>query len=89
MCIRDRKNRYDQDGYAGVDPNFGAGGGGYGDFGGFGGFGDIFDNIFGGGFGGSARPRGPQPGEDLQTSIVIDFNEAVFGGEKELSLIHI
>lgn len=85
----EKKNRYDQYGHAGVDPNFGAGGGGYGDFGGFGGFGgfgDIFDNIFGGGFGGSARPRGPQPGEDLQTSIVIDFNEAVFGGEKEIDV---
>ena len=89
----EKKNRYDQYGHAGVDPNFGAGGGEYGDFGGFGGFGgfgDIFDNIFGGGFGGfgggSARPRGPQRGDDLQTSIIVDFNEAVFGTEKQIDV---
>ena len=54
----DKKSRYDQFGFAGVDPNFGAGAGGaY--SGGFGDFdlGDIFGNIFGGGFGGSARTR--------------------------------
>ena len=47
----DKKSRYDQFGFAGVDPNFGAGAGGaY--SGGFGDFdlGDIFGNIFGGGF---------------------------------------
>ena len=61
-----KKARYDQFGFAGVDPSYGAGqgtggGGGFGGFGGFtGGFssgdgidlGDIFDNIFGGGFSG-------------------------------------
>ena len=42
----DKKARYDQYGFAGVDPNFGGGSGfGGGGFGGFGGFG-------GGGFGG-------------------------------------
>ena len=38
----DKKARYDQYGFAGVDPNFGAGAGGYGG-GGFGGFGDFSD----------------------------------------------
>ena len=55
-----KRKRYDQFGFAGVDPNYGAGqpGGGYGGgFGGFGGtggvdLGDIFGDIFGGGFGG-------------------------------------
>ena len=43
----DKRARYDQFGFAGVDPNFGAGqGGGYGGFGGFGDFGDLGD-IFG------------------------------------------
>ena len=38
----DKKARYDQFGFAGVDPNYGAGqGGGYGS--GFGGFGDFGD----------------------------------------------
>ena len=48
----DKKARYDQFGFAGVDPNFGAGGGGFGG----GGFdfdlGSIFGDFFGGGFGG-------------------------------------
>ena len=44
----DKKARYDQYGFAGVDPNFGAGAGGYGGgFGGFDGFSDLGD-IFGG-----------------------------------------
>ena len=64
----EKKARYDQFGFAGVDPSYGAGqgaggGGGFGGFGGFtGGFGgdgidlgDIFDNIFGGGFSGGSR----------------------------------
>ena len=42
----EKKSRYDQFGFAGVDPNYGAGGAGGGagfdGFGGFGGFGDIF-----------------------------------------------
>ena len=39
----DKRARYDQYGFAGVDPNFGAGAGGYGGagFGGFGDFGDL------------------------------------------------
>ena len=54
-----KRQRYDQFGFAGVDPNYGAGaGGGAGGAGGFGGgfggvdLGDIFGDIFGGGFGG-------------------------------------
>ena len=56
----DKKARYDQYGFAGVDPNFGAGAGGYGGagFGGFGDFGDLGD-IFGEFFGGG-RSRGSQ-----------------------------
>ena len=53
----DKRARYDQFGFAGVDPNYGAGqggygggfGGGFGGFGGFGDFGDIFGDLFGGG----------------------------------------
>ena len=50
----DKKARYDQFGHAGVDPNYGAGGGSYGagGFGDFGDLGDIFGSFFGGGFGG-------------------------------------
>ena len=50
LSDKDKRAKYDQFGFAGVDPNFGAGAGG-----GFGGFdmGDIFGSFFGGsGFGG-------------------------------------
>ena len=84
----DKKQRYDQFGHAGVDPNFGAGGGGYGGFGGGFDFGDIFEGFFGGDFGGgrSARRNAPKPGSDLETTINITFEEAAFGCEKEIHL---
>ena len=88
LSDQEKRARYDQFGHAGVDPNFGAGGGG------FGGFdmgdidlGDIFGSFFGGGFGGgSARRNGPQKGESLRASVTISFEEAAFGCEKELNL---
>ena len=87
----DKRSRYDQFGFAGVDPSYGAGAGGYG--GGFeGGFdfgdlGDIFGSFFGGGFGGGTRSRtGPQRGESLRMGLTISFEEAAFGCEKEVSL---
>ena len=60
----EKKARYDQFGFAGVDPSYGAGAGG-GAYGGAGGFdfgdlGDIFGSFFGGGFGGQRRnPNAP------------------------------
>ncbi len=89
-----KRQRYDQYGHAGVDPNFGAGGGG-GFGGGFGGFddvdlGDIFSSFFGGGFGGGssrqANPNAPVPGEDLRVHVTLSFEEAVFGCKKEVSI---
>lgn len=94
LSDKEKRSRYDQFGHAGVDPNFGAGGGA-GGFGGFGGFdmGDIFGDIFGGGFGGfggrSSARRGPQRGSDVNTEISISFEEAVFGCEKEINLYRI
>ena len=83
----DKKSKYDQFGHAGVDPNFGAGGG-FGGAGGFGGFDDISDifSFFGGGFGGSARRNGPRRGGDVEASIVLTFEEAVFGCEKSVDI---
>jgi len=52
----------------------------------FGGFGDLFETFFGGGFGQGRRQRGPIPGEDLETVVELDFEEAVFGCERELSI---
>ena len=85
----DKKARYDQFGFAGVDPSYGAGaGGGYGAGGfDFGDLGDIFGSFFGGGFGGArANPNAPQRGESLRTSVTISFTEAAFGCEKEVSI---
>lgn len=91
----EKKARYDQFGFAGVDPSYGAGAGtgGSGGFGGFGGFtggfssaggvdlGDIFDNIFGGGFSGGSRtsPNSPRRGSDIVVSLSISFMEACKG----------
>ena len=84
----EKKSRYDQFGHAGVDPNFGAGGGGFGGFGGFGGMdfdmGDILSSFFGGG-GGSARRNGPVPGDDILVREVISFEEAAFGCKHTIS----
>ena len=80
----DKKSKYDQFGHAGVDPNFGAGGGGYGGAG-FD-FGDIFGDIFGGGFGGRQRRNGPVRGNDIRKVIEITFEEAAFGCEKKMNI---
>lgn len=65
----EKRRRYDQFGFAGVDPSYTAGAGGYGGAGGaaqgfgFDDIGDIFESFFGGGgfsgFGGSTRTRNP------------------------------
>ena len=85
----DKKARYDQFGFAGVDPNYGAGGGyGAGGFD-FGDLGDIFGSFFGGGFGAGGRrtnPNAPQRGESIRMSVSVDFIEAAFGCEKEVTV---
>ena len=88
-----KKARYDQFGFAGVDPNYGAGGGGWGGGAGgagfdFGDLGDIFGSFFGGGFGGGTQQRrnGPQRGESIRMSVSVSFTEAAFGCEKDVTL---
>ena len=87
----EQKARYDQFGFAGVDPNYGAGAGGAGGFGGgfdFGDLGDIFGSFFGGGFGGGQRrnPNAPQRGESIRASVSVSFTDAAFGCEKSVTL---
>ena len=83
----DKRSRYDQFGFAGVDPNYGGGQAGYGDFGGFGGFGgfgDIFSEVFGGGS--SRRTRNaPRRGEDIGVRVEVTFEEAAFGTETDVT----
>jgi molecular chaperone DnaJ len=49
-------------------------------------FGDIFSELFGqfGFSSGSGGRRGPRRGRDLQMGIAIEFEEAIFGVEKEI-----
>ena len=78
-----KRAQYDQFGHAGPQS------GGFGGFGGgaqdFGGFGDIFDMFFGGG-GARRNPNAPQQGADLQYTMTLDFEEAVFGKETEITI---
>ena len=84
----DKRARYDQFGFQGVDPNFGGGAGFDGGFGGFGGFGDLGD-IFGEFFGGSSRrtsnQNAPRRGENVGARLDLTFEEAAFGCEKEVT----
>ena len=85
----EKKARYDQFGFAGVDPNYGAGAGGYGGAGfDFGDLGDIFGSFFGGGFGGGARsnPNAPQRGESIRIALTLSFEEAAFGCKKAVTV---
>lgn len=77
----DKRAMYDRFGHTG--PQAGFGGGGF--SGGFGGIEDIFDAFFGGGMrtGTAARP-GPVRGVDLRYNLKIEFEEAVFGCEKQI-----
>jgi molecular chaperone DnaJ len=71
-------------GQAGGNP-FG-GGGGF-DFNGAGfDFSDILNQFMGGAGGGGGASRGPARGRDLEVSVTIDFAEAVFGADKDISL---
>ncbi len=83
----EKRARYDQFGHAGVDPNFGAGGGS--PFGQDVDIGDIFNSFFGGfgGFGGNRRqnPNAPRRGNDVEEQLVISFEEAAKGCKKTIS----
>ncbi|MCL2126226.1 MAG: molecular chaperone DnaJ [Oscillospiraceae bacterium] len=88
----EKKSRYDQFGHAGVDPNFNAGSG-FGGFGGFGGMdfdlGDLFGSIFGGGGGNSRNRNAPRKGERIRAELVVTFEEAAFGCEKEIAVTRV
>lgn len=81
----EKKANYDRFGTA--EPGgFGGGTGGFsGGFSDFGDFGDIFSDIFGGGRT-STRRNGPVKGEDIEYTLNLTFEEAVFGAEKQFSI---
>ncbi|MEQ3338169.1 molecular chaperone DnaJ [Clostridium butyricum] len=84
----EKKAKYDQFGSAAFDGTGGFNGGGFGGFDGFdmGGFGDIFESFFGGSGGSSRRRNGPVRGNDIEYTVTLTFEEAVFGVEKEISI---
>ncbi|MFA5948620.1 MAG: molecular chaperone DnaJ [Candidatus Gracilibacteria bacterium] len=100
QILSDKQKRSQYDTYGASDgmPGGGYGGGAggfnfdFGNVGGFGGgaegFADIFESFFGGGSGRSSKKKkkGPISGNDIETSIKITFEEAVFGCEKELEI---
>ena len=94
-----KRKRYDQFGHAGVGGNSGGASGGnpFGGYGGFsgqnvnfdfgdGGLGDIFSQFFGGGFNGSSQQRGPKRGKDVEVTLQLSFEEAVFGVEEKIQI---
>lgn len=91
-----KRQRYDQFGHAGVGGNGGGGGNPFSGFGGGGGqevhfdfgdlgLGDILGSFFGGG-GGGRQQRRQARGRDVETSLELSFEQAVFGTETELNL---
>ena len=86
-----KRQSYDQFGFAGTDPN---GFGGFNGASGFGGFDDIFSSFFGGsgfsgasGFGGQTRARrGPQKGNDRFMRMSVSFMDACFGKTETVNL---
>ncbi len=92
-----KRQRYDQFGHAGVGGSSGGGAGGnpFEGFGGFNGqninfdFGDLgLGDIFGSFFGGGGRQRGQREarGRDVEASVEITFEDAVFGTQVDLNL---
>lgn len=80
----EKRSQYDRFGHAGLSGSASGGDG----FGGFSGFGDIFDSFFGGsGFGGSTRNRNSaRRGGDIEVTMTVEFEEAVFGTEKDFEV---
>ncbi|AMB93253.1 molecular chaperone DnaJ [Aerococcus christensenii] len=83
-----KRQQYDQFGHAGANGGFGGGSYQYSSQG-FSGFDDIFSQFFGGGggFGGYSSGRqanAPRQGDDLQYTLDLKFEEAVFGTEETI-----
>jgi molecular chaperone DnaJ len=89
----ERRRQYDMFGAAGPRGSGGGGGDPFGAGGAqAGGLGDLFDAFFGGNSpfggagGGRAARRGPIPGEDAETVLTFELNEAVFGTTRDLTV---
>jgi molecular chaperone DnaJ len=90
--LRDPERRRQYDMFGAGGPRGSGGGGdpfsGFGN-GGNGGLGDLFDAFFSGGGTAAGRPggrSGPRRGEDAEAVLELDFDQAVFGGERDLTI---
>lgn len=93
-----KRQQYDQFGHAAFGPGSRGGFGGFGGIdleealrtfmGAFGGGSSIFDNFFGGGGGGEGQGSrdSVSRGADLRFDLEIDFEEAVFGSHREITI---
>jgi len=85
----EKRARYDQFGEAGL-----GGAAGMPDMGDMGGFADLFETFFNG-FGGQnpqggrTQRRGPQQGDDLRYDLNVDFKDAIFGQQREITIPHL
>lgn len=92
LSDKEKRQQYDQFGHAAFEQGGPGGPGGFGGFGqgmDFGDMGDIFGDMFGDFFGGGSRRRaddGPRKGASLRASLELDFEEAVFGTDKDLNI---
>jgi len=82
-----KRAQYDQFGHAGPNQGF-DGFGGFDGFSeaGFGGFEDILNTFFGGGSSRRRNPNAPRQGADLQYTMTLTFEEAVFGKETDIEI---
>ncbi|HZY63707.1 MAG TPA: molecular chaperone DnaJ [Edaphobacter sp.] len=87
----EKRAAYDRYGHAAFNGGFGGGGGS--PFGGFGGaqdlgdiFGDLFGEMFNMGGSSSRKASRVQRGRDLRYDLSLEFEEAVFGIEKEITI---
>lgn len=84
----EKKAHYDRFGTTDFNSAGQGSGGGF-EYSDFGDFGDIFDSFFGGGFSSQQRRTGPRRGADLEQTINLTFEEAVFGAEKEVTVTRV
>lgn len=89
LSDEERKSMYDRYGHEGLSAT------GYQGFSGgfdiFGDFSDIFSAVFGemGGFSRARNPNAPTRGNDLRLDLEIEFNDAIFGVQKEVEIEHL
>lgn len=85
----EKRAAYDRYGHAAFNGGFGGGGSPFSGFGGAQDLGDIFGDLFGEMFnmGGSSRKASRvQRGRDLRYDLTLEFEEAVFGIEREITI---